>query len=1182
MWKLLFALLFFSVLSHAQIVFGGGGGSGGSGSAAIACAGTPGNTAGAYRQQCQTAGGVIYACNNSAGCTVASDWVAGGGAAGPAGPGYAATSTTSLTLGIATQTLTTQLNLAYSAGAEVLLTYTGNTSDYMYGTVTSYSGTTLVVATTGSAGSGTFASWNINLIGLPGQPGSSVPINITAGTSGAVTFTHNLATSSHEIQCFDNVTGQVVTGWYVSWPLGTNADTLNFPVALVNNTTCIGTAGGSGGGSGSAAFSSLTGGTNSTAGMIVGAGAMFAINYNAVALPSPLTGTVLQLGNADAVNSRLEMDSFGGTAFFTARTAAGTNATPLALTSGQQIGGFNAVGYNGSAYVGPNASFRTFANQAWTVGANGTYADIATTANGSTTLTQVCQFENDAGVTCPHTVTGGDKGAGTINAAGLYVNGTAVNALAVPIPSASGGTGISNTATLTLGTSNQNWATLGTGIVKNTTTTGALTDATLSDITSLFTGTCTSAFVTGAGACVGYPLAGTYGGTGINNGSNTLTLSGSVTFTGAFNPTFSIPASATYTFPSATATLAALASPAFTGTPAAPTQTTGDNTTALATDAFVNASITAATGFANTTLSNLGTVSLNSALLFQSAKSLGSATAPPQNLFFYGSGTYGSQSVEITGTPAGNNVWTVPNTATDTFAGLGTTQTFSGPNTFSYSGTNGTPALKLTGTVYTSTNPYPQLDIDTAGATEPTWNPAGVMLGVNAPSMFAGNLISAYVNGVFGFSVNSSGTVTANHAVMTGATSNTLTSSSAAVVPLVINNSAGSPTGNLTNWQSGGSNVATMSIGGALTLNTPLAGAYGGLGIANTGYSVTLAGVGTGPTLSFPGSNTYTFPSATSTLAILGANTFTGQQIISTNSASATAPLFLTGSTYAGANVATLLIEPSGTTNYSSSANGSMLGLNAPSGYTGYMADLQVSGASVFRVNASGVINSGETDFGGPVRPSQTSGGSPILIGGYDGTYGYLTLMSTSGVTNYALHLAGSGASDPEIATAVQTNPIVKILDATNGYTAQLQVGNCAPGGTGGNGCFAGTLQQGTEKSCSTGLTTDSSGNINGCVASDERLKTNIQPLDETSALMSLSPRFYNWKDAAKRDGKVHAGFVAQEVERVFPQAVVSAGGNGDKGVDPNAILALTVEAVQKQARLIEQLQAEIQELKAK
>jgi filamentous hemagglutinin len=65
-----------------------------------------------------------------------------------------------------------------------------------------------------------------------------------------------------------------------------------------------------------------------------------------------------------------------------------------------------------------------------------------------------------------------------------------------------GGTGVNNTATITLGTSNHNWATLGTGIVKNTTTTGALTDAASSDVISLWTGSCSSStYLNGAGAC---------------------------------------------------------------------------------------------------------------------------------------------------------------------------------------------------------------------------------------------------------------------------------------------------------------------------------------------------------------------------------------------------------------------------------------------------------------------------------------------------------------------------------------------------------------------------------------------------------------------------------------------------------------------------------------------------------
>jgi len=49
--------------------------------AAIACAGTPGNTMGAYGQECQTSTGARYACNNAAGCTVAADWVAMGSTA---------------------------------------------------------------------------------------------------------------------------------------------------------------------------------------------------------------------------------------------------------------------------------------------------------------------------------------------------------------------------------------------------------------------------------------------------------------------------------------------------------------------------------------------------------------------------------------------------------------------------------------------------------------------------------------------------------------------------------------------------------------------------------------------------------------------------------------------------------------------------------------------------------------------------------------------------------------------------------------------------------------------------------------------------------------------------------------------------------------------------------------------
>jgi outer membrane murein-binding lipoprotein Lpp len=79
---------------------------------------------------------------------------------------------------------------------------------------------------------------------------------------------------------------------------------------------------------------------------------------------------------------------------------------------------------------------------------------------------------------------------------------------------------------------------------------------------------------------------------------------------------------------------------------------------------------------------------------------------------------------------------------------------------------------------------------------------------------------------------------------------------------------------------------------------------------------------------------------------------------------------------------------------------------------------------------------------------------------------------------------------------------------------------------------------------------------------------------------MSLNPVIYEWKDPSRGTG-IKAGFVAQQVEKVFPQAVVSAG-TGIKGVDPNAINALLVKAVQELSAKVDKLQAEIELLKTK
>ena len=74
-----------ALLAAAGLLFGQNGGSfpPSSGSLPVlTCVGTPGNTGASFQQQCQ-ASGIVYACANVLGCTVAADWSAQGGSGGP-------------------------------------------------------------------------------------------------------------------------------------------------------------------------------------------------------------------------------------------------------------------------------------------------------------------------------------------------------------------------------------------------------------------------------------------------------------------------------------------------------------------------------------------------------------------------------------------------------------------------------------------------------------------------------------------------------------------------------------------------------------------------------------------------------------------------------------------------------------------------------------------------------------------------------------------------------------------------------------------------------------------------------------------------------------------------------------------------------------------------------------------
>jgi len=118
------------------------------------------------------------------------------------------------------------------------------------------------------------------------------------------------------------------------------------------------------------------------------------------------------------------------------------------------------------------------------------------------------------------------------------------------------------------------------------------------------------------------------------------------------------------------------------------------------------------------------------------------------------------------------------------------------------------------------------------------------------------------------------------------------------------------------------------------------------------------------------------------------------------------------------------------------------------------------------------------------------------------------------------------------------------------------------------------------------GSTTCTIGNGTGATncTSDRRLKTDIAPIQNALAKLALLKGVtFHWKDP-KKSGPEHIGVIAQDVEKVFPQAVgeVSDTTLGTaKTVDIAALVAPLIEAVKDLKVQNDDLQRQINELKA-
>ena len=126
------------------------------------------------------------------GSGIHTDWTIRPTGFGPAGASYAATSTTSLTIGTGSKVFTTQSGLAYVAGSRVRAASNASPAvNWMEGVVTAYSGTSLTVTIDKVAGAGALADWNLSIAGQPGT-GDLLSTNNLSDVANTTSALNNL------------------------------------------------------------------------------------------------------------------------------------------------------------------------------------------------------------------------------------------------------------------------------------------------------------------------------------------------------------------------------------------------------------------------------------------------------------------------------------------------------------------------------------------------------------------------------------------------------------------------------------------------------------------------------------------------------------------------------------------------------------------------------------------------------------------------------------------------------------------------------------------------------------------------------------------------------------------------------------------------------------------------------
>jgi hypothetical protein len=241
----------------------------------------------------------------------------------------------------------------------------------------------------------------------------------------------------------------------------------------------------------------------------------------------------------------------------------------------------------------------------------------------------------------------------------------------------------------------------------------------------------------------------------------------------------------------------------------------------------------------------------------------------------------------------------------------------------------------------------------------------------------------------------------------------------------------------------------------------------------------------------------------------------------------------------------------------------------------GYQAGYSSTGGSNTFIGAGATTGSG-------AGSSMTTGSNNVILGAYTGNNGGLDIRTSN---NYIVLSDGSGNPRQYMNGSGQASWGSPMIDGFLNlkWAGQSYIGmvynNTDASGSSANIRFK---NNGTTVGDITSTTSATSYNT----SSDYRLKHDVQPMVNALAKISqLKPVTYKWNI----DASVGQGFIAHELQEVFPDAVHGEkdaveedGSIKPQGIDTSFLVATLAASIQELKTIVDAQAAEIAELKAK